>query len=232
MTDAYWREMIALTYGMITHVDTEIGRVLAVMDRLDLWDNTMVIFLGDHGDMMGDHGLLWKGPYTFRGCINIPTIVTVPGAVTGQINDTLVSQIDLLPSVLDFGDVPMPGSAWRSVRTPFERGSVLDLQPYPGCSWLALVEGAPYAARETVVIENDDPTLGFRARCLVTDRYRMTVYPGTGDGELFDLHEDPWELHNLWYRDGYKEIKSDLILALLDRYSQETPWYPIPPWNS
>ncbi len=232
ITDDHWREMIAMTYGMVTHIDTEIGRVLQTLDKLNLWENTLVIFLGDHGDMLGDHGLIWKGPYTFRGCINIPTIVTAPDMPAGQVSDALIAQIDLLPSVLDLCDVAMPGHEWQAIHTPFERGSAINLRPYPGYSWLSLVGGTSVNIREHVVIENDDPTTGYRVRCLVTDRYRLTFYPGTQHGELFDLREDPWELNNLWYKGAFHHLKGELITALLDSYSQHTPLYPIPPWNS
>jgi arylsulfatase A-like enzyme len=232
ITDDHWREMIAMTYGMVTHIDTEIGRVLAALERFKLRNNTLVIFLGDHGDMLGDHGLIWKGPYTFRGCINVPTIVSAPGEEEGLISDTLISQIDLLPSVLDYLDIPMPGEEWRFIDTPFERGSVMDLMPYPGTSWLPLPEGIDSKVRKSVIIENDDPTTGYRIRCIVTERYRLTVYPGTKHGELFDLREDPWEYRNLWYEQAYQQLKSELKTDLLDYYSTATPLYPIPPWNS
>ena len=230
--DAHWQEMIALTYGMITHVDHEIGRVLDALEGCGLIDDTLVVFLGDHGDMMGDHGLIWKGPYTFQGCIAIPTIVAAPGRARGAVTDALISQIDLLPSVLDFCGIPMPGSEWKDVATPFERGSVTALHPYPGTSWLPLLDGSRRTVRDSVVIENDDPTTGFQVRCLVTERYRLTVYPGTGDGELFDLQYDPHELHNLWYRTDRAALKEKLVARLLDAYSQHTPYHPIPPWNS
>jgi arylsulfatase len=203
-----------------------------VLDRNNLWDNTLVIFLGDHGDILGDHGLIWKGPYTFRGCINIPTIVTAPGIPAGLISDALVSQIDLLPSLLDLLNLPMPGDEWELTQTPFERGSVMRLHPYPGISWAPLLDGKATSARDSVIIENDDPTTGFRIRCLVTDRYRLTIYPGTEHGELFDLQEDPWELQNLWYQESNHALRGELIAALLDSYSQHTPLYPIPSWNS
>ena len=89
-----------------------------------------------------------------------------------------------------------------------------------------------YVNKGLEIIENDDPTTGYRIRCLVTERYRLTLYPGTQDGELFDLREDPWELHNLWYQKPYQQLKVDLIATLLDSYSRHTPLYPIPPWNS
>lgn len=232
ITDEFWREMIAMTYGMVTHIDHEIGRVLDVLDKNNLWENTMVIFLGDHGDMLGDHGLIWKGPYTYRGCINIPTIVAAPDMPSGKVSDALVSQIDLMPSVLDYCECAMPGQEWENTNTPFERGSVIPLRPYPGFSWIPLLRGHKNTIRQDVVIENDDPTTGYRVRCLVTDRFRLTLYPGTHEGELFDLAEDPWELHNRWYDPACKHIKSDLIAELLDSYSCHTPLYPIPPWNS
>ena len=232
ITDDHWREMIAMTYGMITHIDTEIGRVLNALEQHNLWQNTLVIFLCDHGDMLGDHGLIWKGPYTFRGCINIPTIISAPGMPAGQVSNALISQIDLLPSVLDFVDAPLPGQDWSKMETPFERGSVMHLQPYPGVSWVPLLDGTASSVRDNVIIENDDPTTGYRIRCLVTDRYRLTVYPGTPHGELFDLYADSWELNNLWYKTPYQQLKSELITTLLHSYSQHTPLYPIPSWNS
>ena len=72
------RRMIANTYGMVTHIDEEIGRVLGALDRFGQRENTAVLFVSDHGDMMGDHGLHFKGTFTYRGCTEIPTIVSIP----------------------------------------------------------------------------------------------------------------------------------------------------------
>jgi arylsulfatase A-like enzyme len=143
-----------------------------------------------------------------------------------------VAQVDLLPSVLDCCGIPLPGADWTGVKTSFERGSVTPLRLYPGESWLPLVHGRGGKTRSEVVIENDDPTTGCQVRCLVTDRHRLTVYPGTPDGELFDLAEDPDELSNLWYRPDRREPKAQLIARLLDSYARHTPSYPVPPWNS
>ena len=232
ISDADWREMTALTYGMVSHIDDEVGRVMDALRRLGLTDSTLVVFLGDHGNMLGAHGLIFKGAYTFRECINIPTIVASPGAMAGVVSDALVSQIDLLPSVLDFCKVPMPGSDWANKETRFERGSLMPLDPYPGRSWMDLLEGASSAVRDTVVIEDDDVETGYRVRCLVTQRYRLAIYPGTPYGELFDLENDPRELHNLWDCPEMKPLKSELVGRLLDAYSLSTPFHPIPPWNS
>jgi len=233
VTEAHKREIIAGTYGMITHLDMEIGRVLDALEASGQAGNTIVVFTSDHGDMMGDHGLLWKSFYTFRGCVQIPLIIAVPGGVKGQVTETLACQLDALPTLLGLASLPMPDDGWALRPTPFERGSVQPLQSYPGCNLAALLRGQVVTSkREDVVIENDDPTTGFRVRALVTDRYRLTVYPGTSHGELFDLQEDPDELWNLWGRPDCRELRQSLTGRLLERYAQETPLFPIPPWNS
>ncbi|MFH1970615.1 MAG: sulfatase-like hydrolase/transferase [Verrucomicrobiota bacterium] len=232
VTDEHWREMIALTYGMVTHIDAEIGRVLDALERSGQADNTIIVFLSDHGDMMGDHGLLWKAFYTFRGCINIPTIVSAPGQPGGRQCDALIAQVDLFPSLLDLCSVPLPGSDWASKPTPFSRGAVRPLKTHPGHSWKGLLDGPLQSIRSTVVIENDDPTTGHQVRAIVTPTHRLAIYPGTDEGELFDLRDDPWELFNLWHRPEHADRRHALTAQLLADYARETPWFPVPPWNS
>jgi arylsulfatase A-like enzyme len=232
ITDDHWREIIAGTYGMITHVDAEIGRVLDALERSGQLEETIIVFIADHGDMMGDHGLLWKAFYTFRGCINIPYIVAAPRMPGGRVSEALIAQIDLLPGLLDLCGVPLPGAEWMTQATGFERGAVMPLSLYPGRSFRGLLDGATEAIHESVVIENDDPTMGYRVRTLVTPTHRLSIYPGTPDGELFDMQEDPDELYNLWYRPVEQELRGRLVKELLDQYSLATPLYPIPPGNA
>ncbi|MBI2442271.1 MAG: sulfatase-like hydrolase/transferase [Lentisphaerae bacterium] len=226
------QEMMALTYGMITHIDHEIGRVLKALQERGLADETMVVFLSDHGDMMGDHGLIGKGPFTFQGCIRIPTIVSAPGLSAGRLCPALISQIDLLPSILDYCAIPAPGSNWTTKDGHFTWGQIQPLAVYPGKSWLKLLKGELPVTRTAVVIENNDLPTGYHIRCLVTEKHRLTIYPGTPDGELFDLSNDPDEAHNLWYRPEANALKNALIIELLHEYSRQTPFYPVPPWNS
>jgi arylsulfatase A-like enzyme len=230
--DAHWQEILAGTYGMITHVDAEIGRVLDALERTGQRENTIIVFLADHGDMMGDHGLIWKAFYTFAGCIRIPYLVVAPGMPGGQVSDALVSQVDLLPSLLDLCGVPMPGAEWTEQTTPFERGAVRPLQTHPGRSWRALLADPRGTIRESVVIENDDPTTGYQVRTLVTPTHRLSLYPGTPDGELFDLVADPEEVHNLWYTPAHAGLRAELLARLLSDYSTATPWYPVAAWNA
>lgn len=222
----------AMTAAMVTHLDAEVGRVLDALDRCGRRGDTLVVFVSDHGDMLGDHGLLWKSFYTFQGCIRIPLIVAAPGMPGGQRRDECVSQVDLLPTVLDWCGVEEPGARWAEAPTPFERGSARPLRLRPGASLLPLARGEAGDPGRAVVIENDDPTTGFRVRTLVAGRYRLSVYPGTPDGELFDLAADPDELHNLWYRDDRQRLRAELTERLLNEYAEAAPLYPVPPWNA
>ena len=226
------QQMIAHTYGMITHIDREIGRVLEAIADLGVREHTVVLFVSDHGDMMGDHRLHFKGTFTFRGCIEIPTIVDVPWIDGTGTSDALVSQVDLLPSILDLCGVEYPGTRWNNEDAPFPRGLKHSLSAGASRSWVPLLGGDTTNRRHAVVIENDDPYLGYHVRCLVTDRHRLTVYPGTGDGELFDLKEDPHELHNRWYDSAFRSTRCELTERLLEEYSAASPFVPIPAWNA
>ena len=232
VTGAQWREMVALTYGMVTHVDAEVGRVLRCLREEGPAERTLVIFLSDHGDMLGAHGLIWKGPFTYAECVRVPTIVRAPGVRAPRTCDELIAQVDLMPSVLDWCGVPVPGSEWTQRETPFRWQQRQRLALQPGASWLPLLRGEESSGRTCVVIENDNPPTGYHLRCLVTRRHRLTVYPGTPHGELFDLEEDPLEQHNLWYRPEAEGIRDALIRQLLEAYSMQTPHFPVPPWNS
>ena len=94
------RESIALTYGMISMVDDGIGRILAKLNGLGLAENTIVIYSSDHGDIMGDHGIMLKHGLHTEGVIRMPMIWADPEAQAGQRSDMLASAIDFMPSVL------------------------------------------------------------------------------------------------------------------------------------
>ncbi|MFW6133539.1 MAG: sulfatase-like hydrolase/transferase [Planctomycetota bacterium] len=229
-TQRQLRELIALTYGMVSHLDAEIGRVLDAVERTGQADETIVAFICDHGDMMGDHGLLWKAFYTFSGCVRIPWIIAAPHHPGGRRCDALTSQIDLVPTVLDLCGVEHPGL--HVPETPFPRGEVQPLSPLPGRSAAPLLDGSVESIHDEVVIENDDASTGLRPRALVTAGHRLTVYPATGEAELFDLREDPHELHNLFDRRAAAPLRRELTDRLLRAYCRQAPLSPLPPWNA
>jgi arylsulfatase len=219
MPDEHLREIVAITYGMISFVDQQIGRILDALDRLDLADDTVVHFTSDHGDLLGDHWLLNKGPFHFDGLLRVPSIWRFPGRFpAGVVRDALASHLDFVPTVLGLAGIGCPdgGPLWPA---PLAAESPDQLAALPGRSLLPLLNGASERVQDAVVIESDEDYLGLRLRTLVTEAHQLTIYVGEHVeepyGELFDLHADPGQLHNLWARSEYTALKRELQARLL-----------------
>lgn len=210
--DDQLREIIARTYGMIAMVDHEVGRVMAEVEQLGLRRQTVIVFLSDHGEMLGDHWILNKGPFHFDGLLRVPSIWSWPGHFReGQVVDALANHLDFAPTFLDLARVPIPEGI-----VPERPEAPAQLPPWPGTALTPLLTGQAAALHEQVLIENDEDYLGLRLRTLITDRYQITTYPGQPYGELFDRQADPQQFHNLWDDAGYATLKRDLLVQLLD----------------
>ncbi len=182
--------ILAHYYGMIAQLDHAIGRVLEALAARGLADDTLVVFTGDHGDFMGDHQMMLKAPIHYEALIRVPLIVRGPGFPAGVAVDDPVGTIDLAPTALAAGGVPVP--------------STMEGRPLLG------------GAREHVLTEDDVLRGSFAFRTLTTSRYRLTrdeVAPERG--ELYDLADDPGELVNRWSDPALRAVRGDL-LALLD----------------
>ena len=199
------RDMVAHYWGMVALIDDAVGRLLAELDALGRAGDTVVVYTSDHGDLMGDHGLLMKGPFHYDGLLRVPSIWRGPGIVAGRSTTAPVGLVDLAPTLLDLAGVQPPASMQGRSLAPFLRG-----------------EAAP-DWREGIVTENDDELFGIYLRTLTTDRWRLSCYGGQPYGELFDRREDPHELSNLWDDAGYAGIKRDLKELLLDQLLVNAP---------
>ena len=212
ITDEQLRDIRAFTCAMVSFVDEQVGRVIAELGLLGLREQTIIIFLSDHGDMLGDHWMLNKGPFHFEGLVRVPCIWSWPGHWReGTRSQALVSLLDLVPTLyaitgvpLFEGDLPLQVEAER--------------QPpaLPGHSLLPSLASEAEQVQDALVIENDEDYLGLRLRTLVTERYILTIYAGQSFGELWDLQEDPLQLHNRWHDSSLAPLKRDLQLRLLD----------------
>jgi len=195
--DEHWREVIALTYGMITQIDDNLGRVLDCLDETGLAANTLVLFTTDHGDLMGDHGLLFKGPFNLDGLVRVPMIWRLPGRIpVGRRLDGLCGTVDLMQTLLELAGVePPPG-----------------VQGVSAADYLQDRDGPP---RDVLLIENDEDYLDEKLRTLVTPRWKLTVYAGRSYGELYDRENDPGEFVNLWASSDHAGVRRKLEARLL-----------------
>jgi arylsulfatase A-like enzyme len=196
------REATALTYGMITMIDDGIGKILGQLRALGLDKNTVVIFTSDHGDFMGDHRLLLKGALHYRGLVRVPFIWSDPTATkTGVVNSTLCGSLDLARTILDraalAGHNGMQGHALR----PASAGETT------GHDAILIEE---HQRRGYMGLANN-----FRARTLITQNHRLTIYQGADWGELYDFREDPHELYNLWSEARGQETRHELTERLV-----------------
>ena len=181
-------------YGEVTFIDDSIGRILKTLDELNIRENTLIVFIADHGDMLGDHGLYFKG-VAYRQSASVPLIINWPDhAQAGKVVEEIVQEIDVLPTVLDLAGLETPpGVQGRS-----QAATVTTDDADTGYEY-AYIEhaGSDYTLRSL--------------------RWRFTLYPGKDCGELYDLEADPDEFINLWDKADYQDRKAQLTSKLLAR---------------
>lgn len=196
-SEAQARGAIAATYGMIEAIDHGVGRIL---DSLPTDRETIVVFTTDHGDMMGEHGLILKGAMHFDACIRTPLIIRSPG-LPAQRTQSLAASIDLPATILDLCDVP----AYDGMQ---------------GHSLVPTLADARVTVRDAVLIEDDFPNAGPRnglpaqSRTLVTKDHRMTR-DSTGHTGVYDLVNDPDEYRNL-NTSGSPAVRAELADLMVD----------------
>ena len=206
------KTFIALSYGSISMIDDGVGKILRNLERLGLAENTMVIFTSDHGDLLGDHGLILKGPAHYRSIINIPLLWKVPGLTNKSVSDSLVSTIDLPKTILNV----------LGVKEKFHP------ETFQGHDITPILNDPNQKIRERLLIEHDEEIAKdkiMRLRTLVTEKHRLTVYDGHDNlGDIFNYKSDPDEVNNLWNTD--KELRNKLSEELLREIIRVRPRFP------
>jgi uncharacterized sulfatase len=191
------KQLVATYYGMISMLDKYVGRILDHLDELGLTENTIVVFTSDHGNLFGQHGLFTKGGFHYEDLIRVPLIASCPGRIpAGQYSNAIQSLVDLAPTFLSFADIPIPRSM-----TGIDQQNV----------WRGKVD----SARDHAICEFRYEPTTIHQKTYVEERYKITVYYQQTYGELFDLQEDPGEIHNLWNAPDYAKLKTELLLKYI-----------------
>jgi arylsulfatase A-like enzyme len=199
----------AVYYGMVSLLDKYVGRILDQLDGLGLTEHTVVVFTSDHGHFYGQHGLIRKGPFHYEDMIRVPFIVSCPDTIPGGIrSDALQSLVDLPPTFLSFAGIDIPRTM-----TSVDQKDI----------WC----GGEASRRDHVIVENRHQPTTVHLKTFVNQRYKLTVYYNQAYGELFDLQEDPQELHNRWSDPDYGNVKTELLLRFLHAEMGKEPlWMP------
>ena len=205
-TDDQLREIIANTYGQIALIDDQVGRLMNVLRETGLDENTIVVYMSDHGDWLGDHGLILKGPMHYEGLLRVPMIVRGPGVPSGKCVSEPVSTIDLGPTFFDYGGAePQLAQHGTSLRPLVEGDATRDF---------ARNEWGLGSGRVGVALE---------LRTVRTRTHKLTIDLISQDGELYDLQSDPDELNNLFGAPGSKEVQNKLMEFILARPNDVKP---------
>ena len=193
-----WSRIVAHYYAMISHVDAQIGRVIAELDRLNLADDTIVAYVSDHGDLTGAHGLFNKGGVPYEEIYHVPLIVRMPKSpAVGTRVDRFVRNMDLMPTILEAAGIAVP-----------DHLHARSLMPY-------LAGNANLDGPDEVFMEFNSDIVGlYASRILRTRRFKL-VYNIADRNELYDLSADPYELHNVYNVAGYASDRRVLAQRLL-----------------
>jgi len=185
----------AYYYGCISFVDDQFGRLLENINRLGLSDNTVVVYISDHGNLLGQHNLFGK-QFLYDDDARVPFIIRYPGQPKQGIKiDALVEQVDVMPTLLDILDISIP----RGVQ---------------GKSLVPLMDGKG-GGREAVFGFMSNEFNAPSRQMIRTKVWKLILTRPEKDSMLFDLANDPLETKNLYGKSEYREKELELKTKLL-----------------
>lgn len=215
-------------YGQISLLDAEVGRLLDYLDERGLTEDTLIVFTSDHGDYMGDHGLLTKSPALYDCLVRVPLIVRWPRYVDeNRQDDRFASHVDLMPTFAAAAGVSRPEQAQGTDLLPYLRDGGTGGAIRPAAYSEYGLPGLPYDEERIAMStgfdrirfvnpmndllpwEGNPVSLAGRMRMVRTHEWKY-VEETEGTCELYDLINDPHELTNLWGQPAHTEAQSEL----------------------
>ncbi len=192
--DQELKEMLTCCFSYMELIDEMVGEIVSTLKGLGLYEDTAIIFTADHGDMAGSHGLMNKGAYMYDEIYRIPLLLKRPGASCASRNSSFVHLMDVTATCLH-------------LMTGTEQDSLTGRRLH-GQSLLPLVAGEAEWARKMHYAEYHGDWYGHYSARMVTDGRWKLVWNLTDLCELYDLKNDPHELHNRFYDPGLEAVRA------------------------
>jgi len=197
VSDEHLREITANTYGMLSLIDHSVGRILSALEEQGLADNTYIVYTADHGDWLGDHGLVLKGPMPYEGLLNVRAIVKGPDVPAGKVSHEPLSTLDIGATFLD----------WAGVASKIEMH---------GKSMRGVISGDD--TREAALSEWEllpgRVGVGLSLRTVRSKTAKLTIDLKSGAGEMYDLENDLHELNNIFDDPAHAAMQEKLTSYL------------------
>lgn len=194
-------------HAMMEHIDTNIGRLIDALQKQGLANDTLILFSSDHGEFLGNHGLLHKGPFLLNDLCHVPMIASIPyGQKRNIVCDEYTSGIDFMATVTRIFNAEKP------------EGPGI---PMLDCELRKLPEGSRgYALCEW---EGEQCGMDLSLRCIQNKDYKLVTYADNAVGELYDLKSDPHEFNNVYGYPDYTEAEKEMRNLLATCYQTPRP---------
>lgn len=202
-SDREHRLVRASYFAMCDLIDDQVGRLIDSLKSTGQYDNTIIVFMSDHGEMLGDHGIYLKGPFFYDCAIRVPLMISWPGKIRSQTSDALVELMDLPQTLLDLCGLDSHcGMQGKSLR-PLLQGETCTHKDHIFCEYFDAMCWSEIDGGKTSAVR--------------TATHKLAVAHGENTGELYDLVVDPEEAVNQWNNPEYAGVKIDLLCMLSDR---------------
>jgi len=209
------KEFLRIYYASVKYLDDRVGKILKALEEQGILDETIILFTADHGDMMGNHGMVWKSNESFyEEIVHIPFIIRYPKTFKPGISTIQTSLVDIMPTILSLTGGKNDKEIAGIDLVPFLTGkkNVSKARQYSFCERIA---PNPNRGRKVVASMKG----AFMVR---NEKYKLIVYPD-GGLYLYNLIDDPHESQNLASVSKYVKIKTELSDALT-KWLEETGW--------
>lgn len=204
--DEYAKKSRRFYYANVTYVDEWIGKIIDELKKKGMYDNAIIFFVSDHGDMLGDH-CMWRKTYAYEGSSRVPFIVKLPKNMKScykrgeVITDKVVELRDVLPTAIDIANGTQP--------------EIMD-----GKSLLPLFESKDAEWRQYLDLEHTSCYFAKSGWCALTDGNMKYIYfYNTGKEQFFDLKKDPYEEKELSQSKKYQKKLAIFRQAMVDHLS-------------
>lgn len=220
-----WQKMISNYWGLNSLIDTHIGSILDTLEECHLTDNTIIVFTSDHGDMMGSHKLLAKC-VMFEEAVRVPLLIKMPGQTIGKRIENPVSQIDIVPTLLELMNQPIPPyiqgeSLCKTINAEHQIDENKNVYiEWNGSNSGIIGEGEgnfkiPSLWKNKITEKEVSSAVQDLVRTVITpDGWKLNYSP-LGEHELYNLSEDPGECINVFTVKENRSLIEKLIGEIL-----------------